>query len=213
MTATTTATAGSTAPRNCGGAATTGTASSRATTVAELEYVALACRCLIGAVFLISAVSKVRDRSSREAFARTLSALVPAVGSVRLGYLVVAVELLIAIAVALPVTAVWGLGAAAGALMAFSAALWLALRRSVTVSCGCFGWSDTPVSRVHLVRNAVLVASALAGATTHVVAGDTTLLPGGVVVAVGAALVVFIGVVFTDDLASLFAPASPPARS
>ncbi|MCA2189915.1 hypothetical protein [Nonomuraea cavernae] len=52
-----------------------------------------------------------------------------------------------------------------------------------------------------------------AGATAHVVAGDAALLPGGVAVAVGAALAVVIGVVFTDDLASSFAPASPPARS
>ncbi|WP_433371898.1 hypothetical protein [Streptosporangium sp. CA-115845] len=78
------------------------------------------------------------------------------------------------------------------------------------VSCACFGWSDAPVSRAHLVRNAVLMTVAVAGAVAHIGAG-ADLLPGGAVIAVAAAAVIVVGILFTDDLASLFAPASGPA--
>lgn len=48
-----------------------------------MEYVALACRCVIGTVFLVAAASKLRSRSSREAFLIAVSALAPGAGQRR----------------------------------------------------------------------------------------------------------------------------------
>ncbi|MBC6461736.1 MauE/DoxX family redox-associated membrane protein [Actinomadura sp. HBU206391] len=177
-----------------------------------MEYVALAGRCVIGSVFLIAAVGKLRDRSSRDGFHSAVSAVVPGVRFARLGLVVLAVEFTVAILVVPAATAGWGLGMAAGTLLAFSVALWSVLRRGVPVSCHCFGRSAMPVSRAHVLRNTVLLAIAVAGSIAHADAADVALHPGGAVIAVTGALVVIIGVLFTDDLASLFAPTSRSSR-
>ena len=60
----------------------------------------------------------------------------------------------------------WGGVAAFGLLAAFTAVLATVIRSGRVVRCACFGASDSdPVSRRHLIRNALLGLLALAAAT------------------------------------------------
>jgi hypothetical protein len=104
-----------------------------------MEYVALACRCVIGTVFLVAAASKLRSRSSREAFLIAVSALAPGGRSAPLGFVVIGVELAAVVLIGLPATAVPGLALAAGTLVAFSTALWRAPPRTPVA-----WWSASP---------------------------------------------------------------------
>lgn len=56
----------------------------------------------------------------------------------------------------------WAAGAAAGLLVAFSAAIVARLRAGETPRCACFGaWSAEPIGPKHLLRNAALLALAM----------------------------------------------------
>jgi hypothetical protein len=185
-----------------------------------MAYVELACRWVIVGVFLVAALTKVRSRASRDAFLSAVAALVPAAAPGPLGVLVVGIELAVAVLVALPWTVIPGLALAAGTLIVFGIAVWSALRRGVTVPCRCFGWSDAPVSRTHLVRNGVLVAIAATGlvarqAATAVggaaVAGAAAPHAAGVAVSLAAAFVLVVVVTSLDDLAWLFLGRTSPS--
>ncbi|HSK95695.1 MAG TPA: MauE/DoxX family redox-associated membrane protein [Euzebyales bacterium] len=167
-----------------------------------MAYVALTCRWVICGVFLAAALTKVRNRASWEAFVSAVSELVP-MGAAPLGALVVGVELAVAVLVALPATVTAGLLLATGTLVAFSIAIWSALRRGVAVACRCFGWSDAPVSQAHLVRNGVLIVLAVVGLVAGQAAGGAVLHPAGIAVGVAAALVLIVLVTTVDDLAWL----------
>ena len=173
-----------------------------------MAYVALACRWAICGVFLAAALSKCRSRSSRAAFLSSLAALAPGVKAAPLGVLVIVVELAVALLVTLPATAAVGLGLAGAALVAFSVAIGSGLRRGVTVACRCFGWSAAPVSRVHLVRNGVLLAIVLAGALTARAAGAAAPHAAGLALSLAAALVVVVLILSSDDLAWVFSRSS-----
>jgi hypothetical protein len=169
-----------------------------------VDYLALTCRCVIGGVFLFAVLSKVRQRSAREAFLVAVSAFAPKLPSAPVGVAVAAAEFVIVLLVALPATAFAGLVFATGVLAVFSAVLWWALRRGVSATCQCFGVSEAPISRVQLVRNAALIGVALAGAVAQLAAPGVPLHPGGVAVSLGIAVVLVILVILADDLASLF---------
>jgi hypothetical protein len=167
-------------------------------------YVALAARVIIGVLFLGAAASKVRSAAAREAFRTAVSALVPRAPAGALSVGVIAAEVVIVVLVALPVTAVAGLLLAVAVLTAFSFSVWAALRRGVRTSCRCFGWSETPLSRTPIVRNAVLVVVAVAGVFGALSAPVGGLHPGGTALSISVALVLVVGLSFADDLAFLW---------
>jgi methylamine utilization protein MauE len=169
-----------------------------------MVYLALACRCAVGVVFLVSVSGKVRSRAAFGAFVSWLAALpVPLARSQprAAAAVMAAAEALIVILVALPWTARPGLALAAVALAAFTAGTWLAVVRGADAPCLCFGASASPLGRRHVVRDALLGAAAVAGAAA---VGSGGVRPVAAVMTLGAGLVVAGFIVFLDDLAMLF---------
>ncbi|MFI7038755.1 MauE/DoxX family redox-associated membrane protein [Microbispora rosea] len=128
-----------------------------------MAYLFAFCRLLTGIVFLMSAVSKLRGRAAYEEFTAATRALVR-LPSRLVAALVVAAEIAVAPLLAWRPTTLAGFGVALGLLVAFTAAIVVALRRGRRVPCRCFGASAVPVGAGHLARNAVLIVAAAAGA-------------------------------------------------
>jgi hypothetical protein len=118
---------------------------------------------------------------------------------------VVVLELAVPVTLLTPAAAA-GLLLATGLLVAFSTAVWSAIRRRTTTRCRCFGPTSTPLGPLHLVRNGLLLAVAAAGAGLLLTgpAGPTD--PGGLAVAGAAGVVLAAVLIRVDDLISVFTP-------
>lgn len=170
------------------------------------------CRCAIGLVFVASILGKARGRKPYAEFVRAAGRLgsgwvtsrIPA--GVLAGGVIAAEAAVVVLLV--PPDSTWAGFVLAGLLaVAFAAAVVAALRRGDHAPCNCFGVSARPISPVHLVRNAVLIAVAGLGLAADEVAVDPA-APAGIVAAVVAGVVVAAVVVRADDLAELFQPAA-----
>ncbi|GAA0393656.1 hypothetical protein GCM10009530_51350 [Microbispora corallina] len=128
-----------------------------------MAYLFTFCRLLTGIVFLMSAVSKLRGRAAYEEFTAATRALTR-LPARPVAVLVVAAEVAVAPLLAWPPTALAGFCVALGLLVAFTAAIAVAVRRGRRVPCRCFGASAVPVGPGHLARNAVLIVMTAAGA-------------------------------------------------
>ncbi|GAA2397545.1 methylamine utilization protein MauE [Actinomadura vinacea] len=165
-----------------------------------MELVRIGSACLIGLVFAVSAVSKVRDFGG---FARSVRALVPVgPGHVRLvAITTTALEALVPPLLIAPPTAPYGFGLAAALLVAFTAAIAASIRRGRRATCRCFGPSSVPLGPRHLVRNGALFACAVLGGLS-----PGGLPPaGGIAVAAAAGAVGAVLIVSLDDIVELFA--------
>jgi hypothetical protein len=162
---------------------------------------------LIGATFLLSALSKVGSVTGLRLFAETLVQLRlaragrPAMAA---AMAIGSVEALVGI-VLLPLgTTVIRLafGLAMVLLTGFSVVIFRSLRRHEQVACRCFGGSaPAPFSGVHLTRNAVLLVAAAAGAA---LAGQPSApWPAWLVAAPAGAICAFL-ISRLDDIVSLF---------
>ncbi|GAA1739505.1 MauE/DoxX family redox-associated membrane protein [Luedemannella helvata] len=185
-----------------------------------MDYLALAARVAIGFTFLASAVSKLHSRSARAEFATATATMLaavlpgrpaPARSTVVAGVVAVA-ELAVVPLVAVPDLARAGLALAGLLLVAFTVTIAAVLRRGTRTSCRCFGGSSTPLSGVHLVRNAVLLAVAAVGIVLG--PGDLARVTvAGTTVAAVTAIVLGLLVTRLDDIVDLFRPAPvTPAR-
>lgn len=179
-----------------------------------MSPVFVAARVLLGVVFAVSAASKVRPADHR-AFRRTVrdwtgGRLPAAPPAAALVVLEAAVPVLLALRPAA------GLALAVVLLAGFTAAILGRLRQGDAGACRCFGSTDVPVSSVHVVRNAVLLAVALVGLLTGPGAAAASRWDGSTLAAGGLALVLGVLVVRLDDLVALLAPsrltpAPPPS--
>jgi xanthosine utilization system XapX-like protein len=115
----------------------------------------------------------------------------------------VAAELVIALMVAVPATALAGLMAAAVALTVFSAGTLLAVRRGTELTCNCFGRSGKRLGTRHVVRDCALAVVALTG-VSGIVIGSSAVRPAGTALCLGAAAIAAAFVVFADDITGLF---------
>lgn len=175
-----------------------------------MEYVLVGLRSLIGLVFLVSIVSKLRSRRSYAEFVTATGRLSPrpVAGASRwwLATGVLAAECIVLALVLIPATVPVGFGMATGLLLAFTGAILLALRRGERAPCRCFGSTDQPLGYPHVARNIGLVAVCLLG----IVVGQlptATPHPAGTVLAVAAGAIAATMVVMIDDIAALFRPA------
>jgi hypothetical protein len=169
-----------------------------------MAYLTLACTCLIGVVFAVSAVAKLRGRRTFRTFADWLGGLPLPLARSRPGPVAAAIaaaEVTIVVLAALPWTAPVALMLAVVVLAVFTAGTGLAVARGADAPCQCFGPSTTRLAPRHVVRNALLCAAAAAGA---VATGGGGTEPAGVVLSLAAGLAVALFVVFLDDLAALF---------
>ncbi|OPC78973.1 methylamine utilization protein MauE [Embleya scabrispora] len=170
-----------------------------------MGYAYVGCACLVGLVFVASAVSKFRDFAG---FVASVPHLVPMpIERARpIAILVVAAETAVPVLVAVPPLGALGFTVAAVLLLAFTVAVAGALRLGRRSSCRCFGASDAPLGARHLARNGVLLAAACAGAAAAVPGGATDSPPlAGGVVAGAAGLVGALLIITLDDIVDLFA--------
>jgi hypothetical protein len=180
-----------------------------------VRYVLLGCVVCLGAVFAVSAISKLRSRASYAAFIASTRELLPRPWPPAAPVALTVVVAEVAIVPLLFSVPVAGLTVAAVLLLAFSGAIVLAVRRGVRTSCRCFGSSTRPLARLHALRSGVLAALAVTGA---VLAGSVTtaniitgLHPAGMAIALLAAGVFAALMIMFDDLVELFAPTATPA--
>jgi hypothetical protein len=108
------------------------------------------------------------------------------------------------------ITVLVGFAVAAGLLVSFAFGIGAAVRRGSTVPCRCFGSSNSPLGRRHLIRNIVLATFSIAGAAGSALAAPVSAT--GVLVAVAVGLLLGAGVVLLDDILELFRP-MPAQRS
>ncbi|MBD0746628.1 MauE/DoxX family redox-associated membrane protein [Streptomyces sp. CBMA152] len=182
-----------------------------------MTYATVTAQCLVGIVFAVSAVAKVRKRSAFAAFEQSVSLVTSNLGqrsprALRtLALLTVAAEFCVPVLLPAPVTAPAGCLLAAALLMVFCAAIAGALRRDVEARCSCFGAAGAELGWRHVVRNGLLVVIAVIGATgpardaTRPVSGLAVAL---VVAAVGAGLFVRF-----DDLVDVMLAPSGAGRA
>jgi len=188
-----------------------------------MAYLGLGCRCVIGLVFLVSAVSKLRGRAAFREFSAWLASLpLPAVRRRAgvLATLLAAAEAAIVVLAAVPWTsgttwAAWtapaALSLAALTLAVFTAGTWVAIARGANQPCHCFGASATPLGRRHVIRDAALCLIAAVGAAGTAAAtgaaGAAGPIPAngeGIAVSLFTGAVIALLVVFLDDLAALY---------
>lgn len=171
-----------------------------------LSAVALACRVLLIVVFAVAVTGKIKNFRD---FTASVRQLAPNLPRRPIAMLVVALEAVIVVTLAVPVTAVAqaGLVLAGGLLAAFGVAIAAALRRGAAEPCRCFGHSATPLGPRHVVRNVVLVAVAGAGLAASTAGGSGSVAAWVVAGAAGALAGLL--VVIADDVLDLF---RDPAR-
>ena len=125
------------------------------------------------------------------------------------GVLLITLEVAIAALLAFRATAVFGLAAAAGVLVAFGVSMALIARREPSVPCRCFGASARPMGVTLVARNLALAAITAAAAAlgpsrlTHPADTALAVLSG----AAAAALIIRL-----DDILELFSWPSREAR-
>lgn len=169
--------------------------------------VGVGCCWLVAVVFAISAVGKVRAAPVRLAFRRSLAdmAVLPARAVGTVAAAVPVLEAAVVVLIVLPSTAVLGCLLALALLVTFTTGIVIVLRRGMRAGCLCFGTTERPYGRRHLVRNGLLTAAALAGALTT---GHPIDLPGALI-AIAAGVIAALVLVTFEELLDLFAT---PAR-
>jgi Methylamine utilisation protein MauE len=184
-----------------------------------MTYMAVMSRCLIGVVFGVAAVTKLRSGPAFRAFSAWVATLpmLPAGGRSVIAVVVAAVEAVTVLLVALPWTSAAGLAVAAAVLAAFTAGTFMAARSQAgAVPCQCFGPSSVPLGMPHAARNALLCAAAAAGAAR---VGPVAAHLPGVALSLGIGAAAALPAIFLDDLIALFAgggtasPAAPTPRA
>jgi hypothetical protein len=171
-----------------------------------MPYLIAAVQTALGLVFAVSGLSKLAGRRAFDGFVAELRATRLVGARARpVAAAVVAAELAVATALAVPQTRTAGLAAAAGLLAVLTAGVAVTVRRRVRATCRCFGATGSQLGAVHVVRNASLctVAAAAAVLTPGIPpAGLPVFAVGAVAGAVLALLIIRL-----DDVAALFAKA------
>lgn len=103
-------------------------------------------------------------------------------------------------------------------LMVLTTGVALAMHRGIEATCTCFGATEQPLRRRHLVRNGLLAGVAIAGLVVWALTGEEAAEMGGAMVAVVGGVIVALILIRLDDLVELFAPIHPaqvasPTRS
>jgi hypothetical protein len=166
---------------------------------------ALASRCLIGIVFVVSAFTKLRSGPAFRVFSAWVATLpmLPAGKRTAIAIVIAAAEAVTVPLVALPWTFVAGLAVAAAVLAAFTVGAFIVARSQArAVPCQCFGPSSVPLGMPHAARNALLCTAAAAGAAG---VGPVAHHLPGVALSLGIGAAAALPAIFLDDLIALFA--------
>ena len=167
------------------------------------ETAMIAVRALLVVVFATAFLGKLRGEDGIAGFADWIAGLrvMPRPWTVLAARATLTAEAAIVALLLTPWTALPGLVLAALVLAVFAAATLSVHRRGITAQCRCFGAAAAPLGRRHVLRDALLAATALAALAGAGLAAPP--IPGLALGAAAGALVA-LGVVFLDDIASLF---------
>lgn len=168
-----------------------------------MGYLLVGCRLIVGLVFMAAVIGKITGRVE---FAAAVGRLAPRLPARPAAFGVVAGEAATVVLLAVPATVAVGLAVAGLLLLAFTVAIGGAVRRGETTACRCFTRSITPIGRMHLVRNGLLLVVTGAGLVTSLLIGTPNLQPAGALLVGVPALVLAAGFVVFDDLVLLFTP-------
>lgn len=179
-----------------------------------MAYLSLALRLLIGSVCLVAALGKLSSPQAIRGFRRTLAEigaprrLVPPAAAA-----IILAELSVVGLAPWPSTGVIGMLLGTALLGAFTIGVARAVREGTTASCRCFGMRSGRLSRLHIVRNAVLTAAAATALILAAAVPRPAQHPAGVALAVAAAALGTLVVVAWEDLAALVwrQPAARPS--
>ncbi|GAA1989818.1 hypothetical protein GCM10009799_14500 [Nocardiopsis rhodophaea] len=180
-----------------------------------MPYVAIGACCLIGVVFFVSSLSKVRGPRRFGDFVlsvRRVPVVPPRLAPV-VAQSVLAVEFTvwILLVVPTPLTAAIGCALAAVLLVVFVVGIASVLRQGTAVPCRCFGTTTVPLGLPHLIRNIILSTIATAGAVSVLatpIPGEWAQHPGAFAAAIVGVLLGGL-VVVLDDVLDLFLPPVP----
>ncbi|MGW4891283.1 MauE/DoxX family redox-associated membrane protein [Kitasatospora sp. NPDC004240] len=171
------------------------------------QLIVLSCAFTLSGVFAASALGKLRDRAAARDAVRALTGLTGRAVAPLAAALTAAEAVLAAALLAPPLRTVAAVGAVL--LMAvFVALLARVLRAGRQIACACFGRATAPVAPRHVVRNLALLAAALAVPLAGAGAGGAP-EPAVLLLALGAAALPTLTVVFLDEAAELLRPARP----
>jgi len=128
-----------------------------------VDYLQLCCRALIGVVFTLAVIGKMRSRAELAAFTESLGGFGWFAPRVRpwVAGAVIAVEAVTVVLLASTVHA--GFVLAAVMLAVFTGGVALAKASGREVRCRCFGADGGLMGRRHMIRNGLLFAVALLG--------------------------------------------------
>ncbi|MFE9203515.1 MauE/DoxX family redox-associated membrane protein [Micromonospora sp. NPDC007230] len=174
-------------------------------------YLAIGCRSLLAAVFAVAVAGKLRNREAFAEFVRSIQRMAIVAPSLTRPAAIISVGAEIVVALLLvtpaPGPGAAGFALAAGLLVVFTVVIVGSLRRGTTVPCRCFGRSEIPLGRRHVLRNALLVAVAAAGLLASLPGAAVDAGPAVVATVTGGVLGALVTVL--DDIVYLVAPAPP----
>ena len=181
-----------------------------------LTALGVTCRLIVLLVFAMSAFSKFRSGGALRAFAASTAAMtglehrVAKVAAPLVAGLEVAVVALLAVPI--QVTSRAGDILAVLLLVAFDTTIVATIRRGVTVSCQCFGNSESPVGWKDVARNLLVMVLAV-GALLSVPPAFPRLAAGDWAITVCLAIAVAALLVNFDDLTWIMRSGSPAGAS
>jgi uncharacterized membrane protein YphA (DoxX/SURF4 family) len=121
-----------------------------------VSTVGLVASIIVGVAFVVAGASKVAAGEQWPATAREMGAPAITIPFVPWVELVIGASLVAQLAVPVPAIAALGL------LVAFTALIVIRLLGDDRPPCACFGsWSAEPIGRIHVIRNAILMALAV----------------------------------------------------
>jgi hypothetical protein len=164
----------------------------------------IALRILLGVVFGVAFLSKVRSRAAFREFAASLRDIswLGVTERSAVGLAIPALEIGTVLLLAMPSAAVWGFATASVLLAAFTAVTGRELARGRRIRCRCFGAGAARIGAPQIVRNLVLLAGSCAGLLAEPVSHGAV-SPPGLVYAVGLAMLAAMALVRWDDLVLL----------
>jgi hypothetical protein len=170
-----------------------------------VQYVDIASRLLLLTVFSLALAGKTSSRSAWNEFVESIRAMA-VIDRARAPMAAAATAAAEAGVIVLALIPLRRAGSAAfllaaGLLGCLTVAVTMVVRRGAAVPCRCFGASQTPLGVPHVVRNLILVATALLGLAGSLVNGHFDVALCAVVAVFGTLL----GLVMArwDDLVSL----------
>lgn len=173
------------------------------------EAFLLVVRVVVGVVFLVALVGKLRDPASFRSALRGFR-VVPRHLERPTAFVVLATEAAVVLLLLVRASAPVGLALAAVLLTGFAAGMARVVARGDRVPCGCFGRSAAPIGRAHIARNALLATASAAGAVAGL-APPAAPLHGPVLLVLPLFALALVAVLLLTD--QLLSVPEPPRRS